>query len=461
LGLAISKKFVDLMGGQIGVSSEEHRGSSFWFTVKLEKSHLTEPARQSHVDLSRLRMLIVDDSSTHRALLESYLGSLGIASESAAEAPSALKLLRASAQRGELPDLVLLDASLPGTNAPEWAQSIRGESGLSRLKFLLMTTASQRFDVGVCDNGGIDGFLTKPIGLAPLIESLAVATGKAPKTDAPTDLTSRHGRTALAARQPLRILVADDNHINQKVAVSLLENLGHRADVVANGHEAIKAYRLVPYDMILMDVQMPEMDGLETSRKIRALEKTKNRHTPIIAMTAHARKEDQEKCLAAGMDDYVSKPVNPRELKAAIARRTAATMTLPPIEPPTPAPAQADVLNFSQALELVEGDRALLCEVARIFVNQYPRALAETRRALAQKDYQTLTSTAHNLVSSVGQLGGQRAGAAARKLELISSDGDRSQVPAALAELERELLWLRSAMSDPAYFRLPPAEALH
>jgi CheY-like chemotaxis protein/HPt (histidine-containing phosphotransfer) domain-containing protein len=294
-----------------------------------------------------------------------------------------------------------------------------------------------------------------------LIESLAVATGKAPKVEASTGLTLRHSRPALAARQPLRILVADDNHINQKVAVSLLENFGHRADVVANGHEAIQAYRLVPYDMMLMDVQMPEMDGLEASRKIRELEKTKNRHTPIIAMTAHARKEDQEKCLAAGMDDYVSKPVTPRELKAAIARRIAATMTLSPIEPPTPAPAHADVLNFSQALELVDGNRELLCEVARIFVNQYPKALAETRRALALEDYRTLTSTAHNLVSSVGQLGGQRAGAAARKLELMSSDGDHSQVPAALAELERELLWLRSAMSDPTYFRLPPAEALH
>ena len=151
----------------------------------------------------------------------------------------------------------------------------------------------------------------------------------------------------------------------------------------------------------------------------------------------------------------------PAELKAAIARRTAATMTLPPPEPTTPAPAHAEVLNFSQALELVEGNRELLCEVARIFVHQYPKALAETRRALAQEDYQTLTSMAHNLVSSVGQLGGHRAGAAARKLELISSDGDRSRVPAALAELERELLWLRSAMSDPAYFNLPSTEALH
>ncbi len=341
LGLAISKKFVDLMGGQIGVSSEEGRGSSFRFTVKLEKSHLAEPARQSHVDFSKLRMLIVDDSATQRALLESYLSSLGIASQSAADAASALELLRASAQRGELPDMVLLDSSLPSTNALEWAQAIKREDGLSRPKLLLMTTASQRFDLGVDDDGGIDGFLTKPIGLAPLVESLVVATGKAPKADTATGLTPQPSRPAPAARQPLRILVADDNHINQKVAVSLLENLGHRVDVVADGHAAIEAYRLVPYDMMLMDVQMPEMDGLEASRKIRAIEKTKQRHTPIVAMTAHARKEDQEKCLAAGMDDYVSKPVNPRELKAAIARRSAAAMTLPPPEPTTPAPAHA------------------------------------------------------------------------------------------------------------------------
>ncbi len=461
LGLAISKKFVDLMGGQIGVSSEEGRGSSFRFTVKLEKSHLAEPARQSHADFSKLRMLIVDDSATQRALLESYLGSLGIASQSAADGPTALKLLRASAQRGELPDLVLLDSSLPGINTLALAQAIKREDGLSQLKLLLMTTSSQRFDVAIDDNRDIDGFLTKPIGLAPLIESVAVATGHAPKADTSTGLTPLDGRPALAARQALRILVADDNDVNQKVAVSLLENLGHRVDVVGNGHAAIEAYMLVPYDMMLMDVQMPEMDGLEASRKIRAIEKTKQRHTPIVAMTAHARKEDQEKCLAAGMDDYVSKPVNPRELKAAIARRTAATMTLPPPEPTTPAPAHAEVLNFSQALELVEGNRELLCEVARIFVHQYPKALAETRRALAQEDYQTLTSMAHNLVSSVGQLGGHRAGAAARKLELMSSDGDRSRVPAALAELERELLWLRSAMSDPAYFNLPSTEALH
>jgi response regulator RpfG family c-di-GMP phosphodiesterase len=200
-----------------------------------------------------------------------------------------------------------------------------------------------------------------------------------------------------------------------------------------------------------MDVQMPEMDGFEASRQIRAVEEEKGRHTPIIAITAHARKEDKEKCLVAGIDDYVSKPIKPEDLKAAIARTIAATKTIPSTDPASESLVRADVLNFSEALTLVGGDRELLCEVARIFLNQYPKFLEETHQALSRADCETLSSAAHALAASVGQLAGQRAFAAAKKLEQVSSEGDFSEVPGALAELESELQYSGPPSQTPLF----------
>jgi PAS domain S-box-containing protein len=280
-----------------------------------------------------------------------------------------------------------------------------------------------------------------------------------------TDSVEQVGKGEFFADQDpfhrLRIMVADDNHINQKVIASLLNKMGHRADVVANGKEALEAFRLVPYDIILMDVQMPELDGFEVCRQIRALEQTKNRHTPIIAITAHARKADRVKCLAAGMDDYVSKPIRPKDLKDALARRMAGVKNTPLINAATEAPTHADVLNLSEALGLVGGNRELLCEIARIFLDQYPRMLEATRQALSRSDGPSLGAAAHTLAASVGQLGGQRAFNAAKKLERVSSDAHLAQASEALAELEKELQLLRSAISDPAYFSQSPANMLH
>jgi CheY-like chemotaxis protein/HPt (histidine-containing phosphotransfer) domain-containing protein len=234
--------------------------------------------------------------------------------------------------------------------------------------------------------------------------------------------------------------------------------MGHRADVVSNGKEALEAFKLVPYDIILMDIQMPEVDGLETCRQIRALEVNKGRHTPIIAITAHARKVDRDECLAAGMDDYVSKPINPGDLKAALARRITATKTIHLTNPALEPSAHADILNFSTALRLVDGNRELLCEVARIFLDQYPKLLEKTHQALSRSDYESLGAAAHTLAASVGQLAGQRAYAAAKTLEQVSGEKDQYQAPEALAELEKELHLLRSAVSDPANFSIRSAE---
>jgi len=285
--------------------------------------------------------------------------------------------------------------------------------------------------------------------------------GKAPKSDFSRSLVTRHTLAELAIQQRLRVLVADDNHINQKVTASLLENMGHRADVVGNGKEAIEAFRMVPYDVILMDVQMPEMDGFEASRQIRALEEKTGRHTPVIAITAYARNEDRETCIAAGMDDYISKPIKPQELKAAIACRVAGARTKPLTNAELELAPQPDILNFPQALAQVEGNREILCEIAQIFLDRYPKLLEDAHQACSRSDYRSLRGAAHTLASSVGQLAAQRAFTAAKKLELASTSEAMSGVPEALAGLESELKLLRSAVLDSGYFMLRPVGLLH
>lgn len=462
LGLAICRKFVDLMGGEIGVYSDESKGSTFWFTLQLLKQR--EGVREAvtpRANLHGLRMLIVEGNSTNRAVLDHYLTSLGIKSQSAADGQTALKRLRVAAKKGEPFDLAILDLRLPGMNGLELAQTIKQDPEIGSLKLLLLTSAVQNGDAKLAQEAGVDAYLTKPISFSCLSECLAVLMGEAPKADSSRSLLTHHTLAELKMQQRLRVLVADDNHINQKVTASLLENMGHRADVVGNGKEAIEAFRIVPYDVILMDVQMPEMDGFEASRQIRALEEKKGRHTPVIAITAYARNEDRENCIAAGMDDYVSKPIKPQELKAAIARRVTGARTKPLTNTAPESAARADLLDFSKALAQVEGNRKLLCEIARIFLDQYPKLLEEAHQAFSRSDYPSLRGAAHTLASSVGQLAAQKAFAAAKKLELASNPGDISRVPEALAELKRELQLLRSAVLDSGYFTLRPVGLLH
>jgi PAS domain S-box-containing protein len=461
LGLAICKNLVGLMKGEIGVDSDPGRGSTFWFTLRLLKQ--LEHARESlgaQAKLTSLRTLIVDANLTSRTTIERYLRSLGIKSQSADDGPTALESLRVARQQGEPYDLAIIEFMLPGMDGLELAQTIRKNSQFSSLKLLLVTSAGKTGAEKLAKAAGVDGYLSAPVNYSSLAKCLTTLAGQSAKTDSnilvPGQELNQHD-----ASHRLRIMVADDNHINQKVITSLLNKMGHRADVVGSGKEALEAFKLVPYDMLLMDVQMPEIDGFEVCRQIRALEAKKGRHTPIIAVTAHARKEDREKCLAAGMDDYVPKPIKPQDLKAAIARRMAGAKIIPAINAAAESPTHDDVFNFSEALSLVGGNRELLCEVARIFLDQYPKVLEEIRQALTRSDYQSLGETAHTLASSVGQLAGQRAFAAAKRLEQLSIEGDRSEVPEALAELEKELQSLRAAVTDTAYFTLPPADVLH
>jgi CheY-like chemotaxis protein/HPt (histidine-containing phosphotransfer) domain-containing protein len=245
--------------------------------------------------------------------------------------------------------------------------------------------------------------------------------------------------------------VADDNHINQKVTTSLLEKMGHRADVVGNGKEAVEAFRFIPYDVVLMDLQMPEMDGFEASLQIRLLKRQEGRRTSVIAITAHARKEDREKCLAWGFDDYVSKPILPRELKAAIERTTTKTES----DGTSPSPAQADshgdVVDMVDALARVEGDKELLGEIARMFLAQYPVLLPEIHQALSSSQCAALAGAVHTLGSSAGQVGATRALRMARQIEEFAESRDLANVPATLATLEAEIELVKSALVEQGF----------
>lgn len=321
LGLAISKQLVELMGGQIGVTSVEERGSKFWFTATFDKqlSHVVKPQPDLQ-SLNGLNALIVDDNATNRKILSHQLDSWGTTHEEAESGTRALELLRAAASRGAAYDLAILDLMMPGMDGFELSRTIKSDPLIAAIPLVLLTSYGQRGDGATAHEAGIAAYLAKPVRQSLLFECL---TNVISHSSHGSDLDEAYKPPAIVTRHTLAetrrisnrlILIAEDNIVNQKVAVRQLQKLGYRADAVANGYEALEALERISYDLVLMDCQMPEMDGYAATAEIRRREGT-TRHTPIIAMTAHALDGDREKCIAAGMDDYVSKPVKPEQLE--------------------------------------------------------------------------------------------------------------------------------------------------
>jgi CheY-like chemotaxis protein len=327
LGLAICKQLVALMGGEVGIRSEMGHGSTFWFTSVFEKQAQSkqEPTETRH--LQGLRLLVVDDNATNRKILNLQLNSWGVQNECVASGPLALQELSRAAQIGVTYDLAILDMQMPDMDGLTLAKIIHSDPALKQTRLMMLTSLCHRLADSELKAAGISSCLVKPVKQGDLLQSLAVVA----EVKVPTALSSKLKKQRSfkispeipALSKQVRILIAEDNVVNQKVALRQLQKLGYSADTVANGLEVLTSIEKISYDIILMDCQMPEMDGFEATRKIRENLKSngsENSQVRIIAMTANAMRGDREKCLEAGMDDYISKPVRMAELEDALNR---------------------------------------------------------------------------------------------------------------------------------------------
>src|SRR6266852_2300334 len=318
LGLAISRRLVALMGGQLAVTSEVGSGSEFSFTLRLPLEAAQAAARAT-VSLGGRRLLVVDDNETNRRIVRDMLGAEGMAVHEAPRADAGLEALRRAARAGAPYDLAILDAQMPDRDGFELATAVRADRALAKTRLLILTSAGQRGDGERCRQLGIQAYLTKPIARADLVEAVGTVLAGAASAAGAADLVTRH--SIAESRHALRILLAEDNPVNQQVATAMLLKRGHQVDVVGNGREAVDAVAKESYDLVLMDIQMPEMDGFEATEKIRAL--PQGRTLPIIALTAHALSGERERCLARGMTGYLAKPFKAHDLFAAVEGRGA------------------------------------------------------------------------------------------------------------------------------------------
>jgi two-component system, sensor histidine kinase and response regulator len=425
LGLTISKQLAQMMGGDIGaMPAPGGKGTTFWFTVKLEVVESPERRPSPRYDLEGLRVLVVDDSATNREVLEYQLRSWRMAPDSVGDAATALDALRAAAARREPYELVVLDFNLPGATGIELAREIRAEPGFRSLPLVMLSSGG---DPAEARSAGIAACLTKPIRQSRLHDTIATAMARETPAAVAVEVPPADAEPEPEAGAPL-ILVAEDNPVNQQVAALVLRKRGYRVEVAADGEAAVERVASGGCDAVLMDCQMPVMDGYEATAEIRRREGA-GAHVPIIAMTAHSMEGDRQRCIDAGMDDYLAKPLQPEELDRALARWVRGVDVAKP-EPVVDPSRLEDLRSMS-------GDR--FGRMVELFISDAAACREALGEALRRGDSDGLAREAHKLKGSSSSVGARRVADACARLEDAAGNGSLDDAADGLSELDRAL----------------------
>ena len=436
LGLAISKRLVALMGGQLTVTSEEGKGSEFAFTITLPIESAPAAPEPNASRLSGRRMLVIDDNATNRRIVREILTSALVAVDEAPDADRGLEMIRAAQREGTPYSVAVTDVHMPGRDGFALAAAVRGDPALAATRILLLTSSGQSGDTERCAEVGIEGYLTKPVSRTDLLEMAATLLGQPPGAEPTT-------RSTIAdSRRLLHILLAEDNAVNQEVAATMLRKRGHTVDVVSNGLEAVKAVAATSYDVVLMDIQMPEMDGFAATKVIRAT--PGGADLPIIALTAHALSGERERCLANGLNGYIPKPFSPHELFAVVEGFGEAPRLLKAageVVAPT-----IDLDGFRRAMRDAGAEDAV-DGILAIFAQQVPERMAALVAAVDAADPLGISRAAHAFRSPAAAIGAVSLAGVLKEIELAGRDGAvdraragygrvRGEVDAVLVELK-------------------------
>jgi signal transduction histidine kinase/DNA-binding response OmpR family regulator len=440
LGLTISATLVQMMGGKIWLESEPGAGTTFHFTAPLGIATLTETAHAGP-PLAGLRVLIVDDNDVNRRVLHEQLTRWRTKPTAVDGGQAALEVMVAAAESGQPFSLVLLDANMPGLDGFEVAEQMTARPELRDATIMMLTSSGEYADAGRCRDLGISAYLTKPVRQADLLAQITRVLDRGVKPGAPSEIAP------LAAPDvvPAKILLAEDNIVNQRVAVGLLTRRGHVVKVANHGREALEMLAREPFDLVLMDVQMPEIGGLEATLAIREREAREGGHIRIIAMTAHAMTGDRDRCIAAGMDGYLSKPITPKILFDVVEEGSGGVKPAPGV-------------FGGGGVDPLAGDTDLQAGTTELFLRECPLRLAEIRSAIDRREPELVRSTAQALKGSAATVGATRVFEASQTIERLCAEGRFEPLDAAWRRLSGEATLVLDALRDSHHL---PAETGH